>query len=114
MQLDNFTAAYIECALWSSTDDDGEPIECSISDISSESLAAMVEDCSNFQSSFFDRYHTDWTSEQAGHDFWLTRNGHGAGFWDRGFAAGDELTKMAKAYGPCDLYIGNDSKVYIA
>ena len=20
--------------------------------------------------------------EYAGHDFWLTRNGHGAGFWD--------------------------------
>ena len=24
--------------------------------------------------------------DQCGHDFWLTRNGHGAGFWDRGLA----------------------------
>ena len=24
---------------------------------------------------------------QIGHDLWLTRNGHGAGFWDRGLGA---------------------------
>jgi hypothetical protein len=25
----------------------------------------------------------EWTDEQIGHDLWLTRCGHGAGFWDR-------------------------------
>jgi len=35
---------------------------------------------------FFSRiqcYLSDDQIEQAGHDFWLTRNGHGTGFWDR-------------------------------
>lgn len=36
----------------------------------------------------------------AGHDFALTRNGHGAGFWDRGLGdLGDRLTRAARAYG---------------
>ena len=29
-------------------------------------------------------YLNDSNLEQAGHDFWLSRNGHGSGFWDRG------------------------------
>jgi hypothetical protein len=39
----------------------------------------------------------------AGHDFWLTRSGHGAGFWDRGLGAlGERLTEASKAYGSPD------------
>jgi hypothetical protein len=39
----------------------------------------------------------------AGHDFWLTRNGHGCGFWDRGLdALGDRLTEACKPYGSAD------------
>lgn len=35
-----------------------------------------------------------------GHDFYLTREGHGAGFWDRGLGElGDYLTRVAKSYG---------------
>ena len=42
-------------------------------------------------------------AEQAGHDFALTRNGHGAGFWDRGLGeVGDKLSKLAESYGECD------------
>lgn len=38
--------------------------------------------------------------ECAGHDFAFTRNGHGAGFWDRGMGdLGERLTDAAKAYG---------------
>ena len=42
-----------------------------------------------------------WCSaELAGHDFALTRNGHGTGFWDRGLGAiGDMLTDACKPYG---------------
>lgn len=37
---------------------------------------------------------------QHGHDFALTRNGHGAGFWDRGYGeVGERLTESAKVYG---------------
>lgn len=47
-----------------------------------------------------------WTGgELAGHDFALTRSGHGAGFWDRGLGEiGDRLSDMARSYGSADLY----------
>lgn len=37
---------------------------------------------------------------QAGHDFWLTRNGHGAGFWDGDWPKyGDMFDRIAKGFG---------------
>lgn len=42
---------------------------------------------------------------QFGHDFSLTRNGHGAGFWDRGLGdLGDWLTRCAQSFGNSSLY----------
>lgn len=42
-------------------------------------------------------------SAHFGHDFYLTREGHGAGFWDRGLGElGDYLTGIAKSYGSAD------------
>lgn len=44
----------------------------------------------------------------APHDFFLTRNGHGAGFWDKEEMYGDEeaaiLTRIAKECGGVDCY----------
>lgn len=52
--------------------------------------------------------------EPAGHDFWLTRAGHGAGYWDGGLpkALGDRLTAASEKVGSVDPYVGNDGKVY--
>lgn len=45
-----------------------------------------------------DRFGADW--DQHGHDFALTRNGHGAGFWDRGYGLhGRKLTELARPFG---------------
>lgn len=53
-------------------------------------------------------------SELAGHDFWLTRNGHGAGFWDRGLGdVGVTLSAACRPYGESNLYIGDDGKLYV-
>ena len=49
---------------------------------------------------------------QAGHDFALTRNGHGAGFWDRGLGlVGDALTSIAKPYGDRSLYVSTSGEI---
>ncbi len=120
IQLDAFTLAYVECALWSSTDnaDDtgGEPLDRNYCprDIAPETMQVMAGDCADFQSSFAELLgKSGLSSEQAGHDFWLTRNRHGAGFWDRGLGkVGDELTEMAHPYGSFDLYVGDDGKIY--
>lgn len=36
------------------------------------------------------------------HDFFLTRNGHGSGFWDGDYKEGDKLTEIAKSFGQDD------------
>jgi len=114
-RLDSFTGSYITTALWSSTDDNGEPIDRSYGrdDIADETLAKMIADCDAFQKQN-EALLEEGTSERAGHDFWLTRNRHGAGFWDGDWPVnGDKLTEAAHAFGECHLYVGDDSKLYI-
>lgn len=115
-----FWEAYIECALWASTDDDGENLDdYTIDDIDPASLAKLREYALDFFTANRELFGLHY--DQAGHDFWLTRNGHGAGFWDRGNLYLDEetgedngrkLTDAAHAYDGCDLYIGDDGKIY--
>lgn len=42
----------------------------------------------------------------AGHDFWLTRNHHGAGYWDRGYPSdlGRLISEAAHSFGDASLY----------
>jgi hypothetical protein len=124
MTLDNFTAAYVEAALWSThveedyaaahdmtADTSMESAGFSVDDIAPETLALIVEDCDAFRAQAADKL-SEWSDGQAGHDFWLTRNRHGAGFWDRGLPFGRELTDLAHIYGESDLYIGDDGRIY--
>lgn len=118
-QLDSFTRAYIECALWSSTDNSneqgGEPLDKNYNadDLAPATLARIMADCEKFQVENATAIGTD--AERAGHDFWLTRNGHGAGFWDGDWPdSGDELTAISKNFGECNLYVGDDGKLYLA
>lgn len=168
-RLDDFTMAYIEAMLWSSTvapfgecsscgedkvlcqlatddpdvvdgvewtlctDCGGDPSRNSgeppaddnygIDDLAPETLARIVKDCTEFleqnaemitgtdcrlNSSGCDKW------EQAGYDFWLTRAGHGAGFWDGDWEepAGSKLTEASNGFGELSLYVGDDGKLY--
>lgn len=114
-----FSEAYIKAALWSSTDNEGRPLDDRLDiELSTEAREAMAKDCAKFQSeqSAFYLQH-GWSEAQAGHDFWLTRNGHGTGFWDRDFdncfgSCGRALTEACKAYPAIDLYVGDDGNIY--
>lgn len=127
--LDSFTRAYITTALWYSTDDNDESLDAkySPSDLSPEALERIAEDCRAFQEQNgetiraaietgkvrcgpdFDEY------GRAGHDFWLTRKGHGAGFWDGDWPEpfASKLTGSARCWGECNLYVGDDGKLHI-
>jgi hypothetical protein len=94
-----------------------------IDDISPTTLAEMVNDCAKFQEENSEllakvdyKIRPDGGSEMsyAGHDFWLTRCGHGAGFWDGDLEEdlGDKLTEACKKYKEVDLYVGDDGKIY--
>lgn len=118
MKLDLFTQAYIECALWSTTDNSnesgGEPLDHNydVGDIALPTLNQMIADCKQFQADHFDDIVEDL--ERAGHDFWLTRNHHGAGFWDGDWdkEVGKQLTEASHAWGEVDLYVGDDGLIY--
>ena len=124
--MDNFTKAYIEAALWSSTDGQDRPLDenYTLYDLAPITLVTMRKDCEDFQAANADLL-AQWfseageTSERAGHDFWLTRNRHGAGFWDRWSGAtpqaelGARLTEAAHAYGESNLYVGDDGLIYL-
>ena len=114
-----FLLGYLECALWSSTDnsrdDGGDPLDRNycIADLHDDCLATMEKDCLSFMARNQDDVFACDSMAQAGHDFWLTRNRHGAGFWDRGLGeVGNRLTAAAHAYGECDLYVGDDGMIH--
>ena len=114
-ELDTFTRAYAEAALWSSLDENGTQLDeyLSLTEIAPETLEQMLEDCRDFCEANAELLAQAGDDERNGHDFWLTRNRHGAGFWDRGYGpAGDALTKAAHVYGSLYLYLGDDGKVH--
>jgi len=116
--LDTFTRAYLECALWASTDSEGEPLDAAytIDDFSKEATCRMKKDCESFRAMAANKLaESGLTEEQAGHDFFLTRNGHGAGFWDRGLGqVGNDLTDIAHSFGNQDLYVSDANTVDVA
>lgn len=121
MEFDSFTKAYLTCMLWAENDEStpqgGEPLDLnySIEDLAPLAQAIAWRECRNFQEAA--KGLIDGKEEQAGHDFWLTRNGHGAGFWDRpeiyGEQNADILTRMAKVAGTQNPVVGDDGLIYL-
>lgn len=128
--LDHFTQSYIGTALWSSIDDEGTPLDSNrdSDDIAPETLARMQADCAAFYAAQSDAIHCEGAPVSrefdgsilareaaiAGHDFWLTRCEHGAGFWDGDWPEpyATQLDKAARAFGNVDLYIGDDGRIH--
>ena len=120
-QLHDATWSAVECLLWSSSLMEEEKTlghgyfvaevenwDCVDSPVSPNSVASLQNELEQFISLTEDTLIASKLSpSQIGHDFILTRNGHGTGFWDRGLGEiGDTLTKWAQTFGPLEsLYI---------
>lgn len=101
---------YLEAALWT---EEYEVGPASVNDISDESKEYAKRDVIDFISKSKGLYEAMEPS-QVGHDLWLTRNGHGAGFWDRGLGeVGEKLSEIAREMGEKHLYRGDDGKIHI-
>lgn len=114
---DEFTSSYVACAFWSSTGDDGAPLDANYSpeDLSDGARKSIEDDCAAFMFHHYNSLQAVGTIARHGHDFWLTRNRHGAGFWDRGYGdIGEYLSDAAKVYGESNLYVGDDGKVEVS
>jgi hypothetical protein len=134
-KMDAVIVGYIECALWSEgcqgtacptipgskcygQDCDkslSHDLNLSIDDLSPAASRDMEADVEGFVKSCLDERPDVFdgiTPDMIGYDFWLTRNGHGAGFWDRGLGErGDWLTAMAKPFGDARLYVNANGEV---
>ena len=122
--LPAFVRGYVEALFFTSDEELGA---ATFDDIAPDTLAQIVADCDAFLAALpVDAFGRTWLDlaadyapagydlEQAGHDFWFTRNGHGVGFWDRGLGAvGDKLSDAARAAGEGDAYLGDDGRVYL-
>jgi hypothetical protein len=117
---------YIRTALWLCYDDNhgtehGVPLDDAhdASDIDNDTLYELAEEFHDFVDQCYAddglaEKHEDFPDyDQLGHDFWLSRNGHGTGFKDRGLGdLGDKLHELAKTHGSCHLYLGDDGRIY--
>lgn len=86
-----FTNAYLEAIDFTETGDRDQPPPGS--ELTSLSRCDALRDCRNFWWAYGDLIASEH-AEQAGHDFWLTRNGHGTGFWDRPEVYGETLSNQ--------------------
>lgn len=107
---------YLATALWSSTDENDSPLERehSTDDFSAEAIKKATDDIIAFIIEAGDTIN-DLDPTDIGHDFWLTRNRHGAGFWDGDYPhkVGEELTDISHRFKEVDCYVGDDGKVHL-
>ena len=139
-KMNNFCRSYAETALWSSHDNadesGGEPLDKNYGehDIALSSYKAMKRDCAKFWKAnkraleMFAKHRRHQAHEgsayaHAGHDFWLSANGHGTGFWDRDAwekedqASFDKIGKQlheASRKFASDMYVGDDGQIYVS
>ncbi len=117
IDMKSMVNGYLECALWSSNDlDTDEPMDANyeIYDFSRNAVREAEKDCADFvkkAGNLIDIYLNEYDEDYLGYDFWLSRNGHGAGFFDRGLGdVGDQLQDIARDFGEKYLY-GDGSEV---
>jgi len=141
LDVDDVLDGYLEAALFTGTDETdpdstgGEPLDKNYStdDFSKATVAKARKDVEKFLGEMeiaiamiHDEFEAadkmyearEYDSGNVGHDFWMTRNGHGVGFWDRpdemyGKRLAKELTSISKKYGEVYTYIGDDGEIHI-
>lgn len=129
--LDEFTQGYVEAMFWTDTGSDYEEEEldrASFAELAPEALATIARECIEWQNKNYGALRLaclqdGYDMQQAGVDFWLTRNGHGAGFWDReelqavklgrhnDKGLGDVLSERCR-HSDRSIYRGDDGLIY--
>jgi hypothetical protein len=117
--LQTFTTAYLEAALFTESVEEAHAamldttydaslasVGFTVADIDSSGRANANASCESFvRANLADL--ASYDAREAGHLFWLTRNGHGSGFWEMPGDAPCRLTRSAHAFGETHLYIGD-------
>ena len=118
--IDNLLRSYVGTALWASNDNgDSMDDKFDITNFAPQTLDKMRQEIAAFLTQaeplLAQAEQRGYNLDSAMHDFWLTRNGHGAGFWDRRKlegGLGDQLSEIATKFGEASLYVGDDGSIY--
>lgn len=130
VKIDDFTQGYIEAAFFTDAENLPDIVTLDAKDLAPDAIGRIAAECMQFQQTYsaalkraYGYKHNmdaieanslpDYDAEQAGRDFWFTRNRHGAGYWDRGLGKpGDDLTEAAHTFSEVSLVLGDDGKIY--
>ena len=127
-ELSSFVRGYLTCAYWTSDPKPGQgeyakERECHAK-TTAQSVEKAVEDCALFQrGNATDLELSGVSDDKAGHNLWLSRNGHGSGWFDEysitdlqhetEYAACRRLQVICRTIGErhCDFYRG---RIYLS
>ena len=114
--FDAFLRGYLACASWCGVDPE-DPNAKGETDFdpalfTTRAVAHAAKDCRGFVRDNLEALE-GLDAEQCGYDFWLTRNHHGAGFWDRGYpdGIGYALTKASHSCGEEYVFVSRYGKL---
>jgi len=114
--FERFKAGYIDALYFTDTGEEGQPD--ADTELAPEAKARISKRCAAFWGHCGPDVLKEPTQtiEQAGHDFWLTTQGHGVGFWDGGWPTqGEELTRVCdKFFKSLDTYEGDNGQIYLS
>lgn len=112
-----FFDQYVATLKWSAYDAESFP---EVGELAYGQQDEIAADISDFLATYAALIHRalvirpSYTLSGVAHDYALTRNRHGAGFWDSGLGdVGDLLTEAAHAAGSQSLYVGDDGLLYV-
>ena len=114
-QIDRVTLHALIALLWTGTGDEGEPLDSlyEVENFAPSAVAWLTAEIAEFMAT--NAADINWMElSQLGHDYILTRNGEGVGFWDRGLGArGDRLTVASQLHHAIRATVGDDGSLYI-
>lgn len=108
IDLDKMVHAYLHAALWTSELDSNYDIP----EIDDDSISKAVSDCKRFIEMAGDLLN-GLDAGNVGHDFWLSRNGFGSGFYDRNLGEiGEKLYSLSKTFNEKNVF-EEDGKIFL-
>lgn len=118
--LDAFTAGYMDAMEWLLPEEyggNGVSTPDRMTGFARSTLVKAKRECAAFQvenAELLGRFCelTGKNLDSAGHDFFLTRNRHGTGFWDRGTGdVGDALSEACRKYSETYEFLSSRGKL---
>lgn len=104
---------YLESLAWSSTDENGDTIDHL--EFTQQAQTRAFKEIQQFLEATESEkleWWENWDCGHFGHDFALTRNGHGAGFWDRGHGEiGEQLSELARIEGEVYCHVNENLEI---